>query len=631
MVATSFQRIDEIKHKFEEVRMSNSENIINELISSLDIQGLRKAGPDMKTRSEINGGPSELLSNIECNSGLNNQIYTSVSNCSNLSPKLSTATIGTEVFKSKHQDYIPPAQGYNQSTEINGSMNSLQNSGNSSPLDFIFNSQRHQVPFPLTLPPPILPTKIPPRATHYNSARHNSYMPRGRPMMPPSTNVPVMPLPNTMQPPPAIHRYAAMPVKETKCSVNRWPAQQLNQPPPLLPTSAVVSSKNSKIKISNSSEDVNIKLNDSKSDLNNNSSKVQSSDKLLRDEKIEILMENKDSFGLRALATSICLSATVKDKKPPYSPPRFPSACSIFDTSLNLDEGCKVRDSKGKRTSIMDLDELGFNAYFVRNFEPVHNHIESPFTNRVISPLAASCELLPEEYNVSRRIDNDKLPAIDPELRYTPTDKLFLFFYLAVGEALQLKAANQLFNRGWRYIKTAGIWIARIKDRQLDFRSATCESGTYQFFNVQTWKREHGQFTLPYEDLAEDPTIADVVGNNVQPTKVLEKANQVVGQGRLVSGPAVAPPNRSSSNNDVGSRVVGSLPYQNQLNNGYQQNNAQFVSPLVNTTQVPSRRPILKEQQANFDKNTQIHIQEAMMKMINNQYRSAPAIKASYF
>ena len=74
---------------------------------------------------------------------------------------------------------------------------------------------------------------------------------------------------------------------------------------------------------------------------------------------------------------------------------------------------------------------------------------------------------------------------------------------MTIGELVQLKAANQLFQRGWRYIKTNGVWIARIKHHQLDVRTTTYESGTDQFFNVNTWQRERGHFTLAYEELAE--------------------------------------------------------------------------------------------------------------------------------
>jgi hypothetical protein len=246
--------------------------------------------------------------------------------------------------------------------------------------------------------------------------------------------------------------------------------------------------------------------------------------------------------------------------------------------------------------------------------------VESPFTNRVISPLATSCELLPEEYYVSRRIrgDGEKLPSIDPELRYTPTDKLFLFFYLAVGEMLQLKAANQLFKRGWRYIKTSGIWIARIKDRQLDHRSLTHERGTYQYFNVQTWKREHGSFSLLYEDLAEDPNIRDVQQHSaMDEARSKEKAlNYLIGE-RQMSNRGTTP-NCMTNYNDQSSLPIGSPTYSSRYGATYAQSNQQQISTFVNTAQTSSKRTMLKGP-----------LQEAMLKMLTSQYLNSSNTKPS--
>lgn len=278
----------------------------------------------------------------------------------------------------------------------------------------------------------------------------------------------------------------------------------------------------------------------------------------------------------------------------------------------------------------MDLEDLGFNEYFVRNFKPVHMHVESPFTNRVVSPLAASCELLPEEYYVSRhmRADAEKLPTIDPELRYTPTDKLFLFFYLAIGEILQLKAANQLFQRGWRYIKTDGIWIARIKDRQLDFRTTTFESGTYQFFNIQSWQREHGQFTLAYEDLAEHHDIG-VIGSNANINQT-QKKEQAMGysaaQCRLSSGKTVVPANCMQNSRDVSTIALGSATYPNQYNVAFHPSNPQPFTPVVAAS---NRRRILRSQQDEVEKTQQMQLQEVMLQMMTNQYRNVSTMKAT--
>ena len=56
---------------------------------------------------------------------------------------------------------------------------------------------------------------------------------------------------------------------------------------------------------------------------------------------------------------------------------------------------------------------------------------------------------VPDEYRTMNALA-DRLP---PVFKHLSTEVLFFLFYTAVGDTIQLIAANHLFQRGWRYNK----------------------------------------------------------------------------------------------------------------------------------------------------------------------------------
>lgn len=80
--------------------------------------------------------------------------------------------------------------------------------------------------------------------------------------------------------------------------------------------------------------------------------------------------------------------------------------------------------------------------------------------------------------------------------------QLFFLFYTAVGDNTQLSAANQLYERGWRFNRSTGYWVARLPNINPDVRSGTYEKGVYQYFNPTSWRRETKAMTLYYSELS---------------------------------------------------------------------------------------------------------------------------------
>lgn len=177
---------------------------------------------------------------------------------------------------------------------------------------------------------------------------------------------------------------------------------------------------------------------------------------------------SKDDFGLRSLMRNIKISAS----------------------SLRSEE-----------SSVLSNDDLGMSQVhraFFKERKLAYPYLESPLNNNIVSPLSDYVHV-PDEY-AHGLAARQALPKL--ELNKLATDLLFYLFYVAVGDAMQLQAANELFTRGWRYNTSLKLWVARLPSVNPDMRHKTYEKGLYQYFNPSTWRRETKTMTLYYAELA---------------------------------------------------------------------------------------------------------------------------------
>ncbi len=87
-------------------------------------------------------------------------------------------------------------------------------------------------------------------------------------------------------------------------------------------------------------------------------------------------------------------------------------------------------------------------------------------------------------------------------LNHWPTDLLFFLFYTATGDQLQIWAGNLLHDKGWRYNKATGTWVARFPKQPPNVRTDTYEEGNYLCFDVARWERATRYLVLHYDNLA---------------------------------------------------------------------------------------------------------------------------------
>lgn len=138
----------------------------------------------------------------------------------------------------------------------------------------------------------------------------------------------------------------------------------------------------------------------------------------------------KDQFGITGLLSFIRVAENQSDL-----------------VSLSLGQDLKTLG----KIHVMSL----FNRYSVVNFagmnlnsvESVYPNFGGPFAEMPCRPQDIDYHV-PGEYLINSAIRN-KLPS--PKLSMYKEDLLFYFFYNCPGDAIQLAAAVELYNRDWRY------------------------------------------------------------------------------------------------------------------------------------------------------------------------------------
>jgi len=82
-------------------------------------------------------------------------------------------------------------------------------------------------------------------------------------------------------------------------------------------------------------------------------------------------------------------------------------------------------------------------------------------------------------------------------------ETLFFMFYSSPRDALQEVAAQELFNRNWRYHKELRLWITKETGTTPSQKVQGGEQGQYTFWDPENWCKERKEMTVLYADLEE--------------------------------------------------------------------------------------------------------------------------------
>jgi len=103
-------------------------------------------------------------------------------------------------------------------------------------------------------------------------------------------------------------------------------------------------------------------------------------------------------------------------------------------------------------------------------------------------------------------------------------ETLFFMFYASARDALQEVAAQELWNRNWRYHKDLRLWITKESGTAPSAKVPGGEQGLYTIWDADSWGKEHKEMSVLYAELEEKNVPAFVQGPGLVPVSQAAQA-----------------------------------------------------------------------------------------------------------
>ncbi|KAF7299409.1 NOT2 family protein [Mycena indigotica] len=122
------------------------------------------------------------------------------------------------------------------------------------------------------------------------------------------------------------------------------------------------------------------------------------------------------------------------------------------------------------------------------------------------------------DFNLPACYANVHAPPPGPAKASAFSDEtLFFMFYASARDALQEVAAQELWNRNWRYHKDLRLWITKESGTAPSTKIHGGEAGLYTIWDPEAWAKEHKEMNVLYVDLEEKNVPAFVQGPGLVP------------------------------------------------------------------------------------------------------------------
>ncbi|KAI1175375.1 hypothetical protein F4777DRAFT_550482 [Nemania sp. FL0916] len=125
--------------------------------------------------------------------------------------------------------------------------------------------------------------------------------------------------------------------------------------------------------------------------------------------------------------------------------------------------------------------------------------IWSPFNDAPPRPTIPDFRL-PECYKVNN------VQPLRNKISNFNEETLMWIFYSCPGDYQQQLAADQLYQRQWRWHKKLKLWLTKDEIMQPRILSTAHEEGYYIVWSTDDWRKERRQLTLHYADLEANPS-----------------------------------------------------------------------------------------------------------------------------
>ncbi|KAE8219557.1 hypothetical protein CF319_g6763 [Tilletia indica] len=144
-----------------------------------------------------------------------------------------------------------------------------------------------------------------------------------------------------------------------------------------------------------------------------------------------------------------------------------------------------------------DLQNLGLN---MSSEDALYSSLVTPWSeNNMLGAMQVEMDYhLPSCYNVQPP------PSAQTKISSFSDETLFFIFYAAPRDVMQEMAAQELYNRNWRYEKTLQLWLTKdAAHPEPSQKTPTFERGAYVFFDPVSWEKATKNFVLMYDHLEE--------------------------------------------------------------------------------------------------------------------------------
>jgi CCR4-NOT transcription complex subunit 2 len=141
-----------------------------------------------------------------------------------------------------------------------------------------------------------------------------------------------------------------------------------------------------------------------------------------------------------------------------------------------------------------DLATLGLD---LNSNENVYSNFMTPFSD---SPSLGSEPSFP----ISPVYASIKVPSPLAKIRFFSDETLFYIFYSMPRDVLQEAAAQELYQRNWRFHKEFKLWLTKDStDSEPIAKGSDFERGLYVFFDPSSWTRVKKEWILYFDQLEE--------------------------------------------------------------------------------------------------------------------------------
>ncbi|KAF9038385.1 hypothetical protein BDZ89DRAFT_945874, partial [Hymenopellis radicata] len=141
-----------------------------------------------------------------------------------------------------------------------------------------------------------------------------------------------------------------------------------------------------------------------------------------------------------------------------------------------------------------DLGTMGLDMGFDGN---LYSTFITPWSDQSAARSVEPDYVIPACYNVATP------PPGPSKVTGFSDETLFFMFYSSPRDALQEVAAQELWNRNWRFHKTLRMWITKETGMVPSHKVPGGESGQYHVWDAELWAKERRDMTVrftPFEE-----------------------------------------------------------------------------------------------------------------------------------